>query len=121
MLDGLGSLSSASLSAGRDAMSAREGARLDEAKQLAERVNSDPAELRKAAQAFEALFASMLVKEMRATLAEGFFGAGPGADTYSGMLDEKVGETLAESELFGVQKMLELSTRSRAMPPEVAP
>jgi Rod binding domain-containing protein len=120
MVDGLGSLGSPSLTAGVDAQGARTSARVDEAKAMAERVGSDPAELRKAAMAFEALFASMLVKEMRATLQEGFFGSGAGADTYSGMLDEKVGETLAQSELFGVQKMLEAGVRSRVAPPEVA-
>ena len=45
----------------------------------------------------EALFATMLVKELRRTLPnEGFFGSGPGADTFNGMLDEQIGEQLAD-------------------------
>jgi Rod binding domain-containing protein len=44
----------------------------------------------------EALFATMLVKELRSTLPnQGFFGSGPGADTFNGMLDEQIGEQLA--------------------------
>jgi len=55
--------------------------------------HSSPAE---AGRRMEALFATMLVKELRKTLPnEGFFGSGPGADTFNGMLDEQIGEQLA--------------------------
>ena len=34
------------------------------------------------------MFLSVLVKEMRKSLPEGFFGKGPGAGVYSGLIDE---------------------------------
>ena len=63
-----------------------------------ERLRSDsssatPAE---AAKKFEALFATLLVKEMRGSLSEGFFGSGPQADVYAGWLDQFVGESIAK-------------------------
>jgi len=48
-----------------------------------------------AARKFEALFASLLVKEMRQTLSQGFFGEGPQADVYAGWLDQFVGDAIA--------------------------
>ena len=46
----------------------------------------------------EALFATILVKELRSTLPdEGFFGEGPGADVFNGWMDEFLGEQLAAS------------------------
>jgi Rod binding domain-containing protein len=69
--------------------------------------NSDPAalaglsvderELRHEATAkrFEELIATMLVKEMRESLPSGFFGDGPGSDTFNGWLDKNLGESLA--------------------------
>lgn len=44
---------------------------------------------------FEALFLSMLCKEMRKTLGDGLFGSGPGADTYEGWFDQHMGDSLA--------------------------
>jgi Rod binding domain-containing protein len=49
-----------------------------------------------AAQMFEALLATVLVKQLRAGLSEGFFGSGPGSDVFEGWLDEHLGQTLAE-------------------------
>lgn len=47
------------------------------------------------AKQFEALLATMLVKEMRQSLDDGFFGKGPGADTFGGWLDKSIGDSLA--------------------------
>ena len=56
--------------------------------------NANPAE---AAEMFESLLATMLVKEARRSLGEGgFFGKGPGADVFGGWLDEHVGQALAD-------------------------
>ncbi len=45
----------------------------------------------------EALFATMLVKELRKSLPhEGFFGDGKGADVFNGWMDEFLGQRLAE-------------------------
>jgi len=50
-----------------------------------------------AAQEFEVLMATMLVKEMRRGLPDGFFGSGPGSDTFEGWLDKSIGEDLAQN------------------------
>jgi Rod binding domain-containing protein len=59
-----------------------------------------------AAKRFEALLASMLVKELRQTLPEGFFGGGAGADIYAGWLDTHLSEALAESDALGIAGMV---------------
>ncbi len=46
---------------------------------------------------FESLIATMLVKEMRKSLPNGFFGDGPGSDTFGGWLDKSIGDSLAGS------------------------
>ncbi|QDU70080.1 rod-binding protein [Engelhardtia mirabilis] len=51
----------------------------------------------KVAREFERLFASMLVKEMRATLQDGMFGKGAGSDTYGAWFDEHIGASLADT------------------------
>jgi Rod binding domain-containing protein len=49
-----------------------------------------------AGEQMEALFATMLVKELRKALPnEGFFGPGKGADVFNGWMDEFLGEQLA--------------------------
>jgi Rod binding domain-containing protein len=48
-----------------------------------------------AAQQLEGLFATMLVREMRRAVPEGFFGEGSHAEVYEGWLDEHVGSALA--------------------------
>jgi Rod binding domain-containing protein len=61
-----------------------------------------------AADEFEALLATTLVREMRKGLPDGFFGKGPGADVFEGWLDEHVGGSLAESgalDLAGIIKV----------------
>lgn len=60
-----------------------------------------------AAKGFEQIFARMLASELRKGLGEGFFGSGPGADTFSGWLDEFVGEAIAERGSLGLERMLE--------------
>ena len=57
----------------------------------------DPLDSLSAAEMFEALLATMLVKEARRSLGEGgFFGKGPGADVFNGWLDQHVGQALAD-------------------------
>ena len=57
----------------------------------------DDANTAEAAEMFESLLATMLVKEARRSLGEGgFFGKGPGADVFSGWLDQHVGQALAD-------------------------
>jgi len=60
-----------------------------------------------AAAQFERLFASLLVKEMRRGLGDGFFGSGAGADVYEGWLDEHLGQALSEGRGLGLRVALE--------------
>jgi Rod binding domain-containing protein len=60
-----------------------------------------------AALEFEQLFATLLVKEMRRGLSEGFFGGGAGADVYEGWLDEHLGSALSEGRGLGLRIALE--------------
>jgi|GEM_PF-851016 len=102
---GLGSIGAPAMQAG----DAAEQARITKMERLAESAGGldSPEKVREAARQFEALLATMLVKEMRAGLEEGFFGSGPGADTFSGMLDEHLGRELTEQPLFGMVEILE--------------
>jgi Rod binding domain-containing protein len=59
-----------------------------------------------AAQAFESLFASMLVKEMRSSIDGGFFGKGPGADTYGQWFDKEMGAAIAADNGLGLAGVL---------------
>ena len=59
-----------------------------------------------AAEQLEALFATMLVREMRRALPEGFFGGGSGADIYEGWLDEHIGSTLARDGALNLAGMV---------------
>ena len=65
------------------------------------------------AQKFEALLATMLVKEMRRAIPEGFFGDGAAGDIYSGWLDEHVGGALAKDDGLHVRDMLEKSVMQK--------
>jgi Rod binding domain-containing protein len=62
---------------------------------------------------FEALLATMLVKEMRSTLSEGFFGSGPGADTFGGWLDKTIGDSLADTWDVDLAGMVKTSLDSK--------
>lgn len=71
---------------------------------------SDSAET---AKQFEALLATMLVKEMRKSLPEGFFGKGPGSDTFGGWLDKSIGDQLVESWDVNLAGMVKTSLDSK--------
>ncbi len=90
-----GDSSSRGFAAAMEATSAQTAARLAELPTFDRQLSGDNVE--EAAQRFEALFMSMLVKEMRKTLPQGPFGAGPGADTYEAWFDEHVGQSVAAS------------------------
>ena len=84
-MDGTGNILQA-----RSIAQSTSAAKLDELQSSA--LHDSPAE---AGRKFEALFATMLVKEMRGSLSEGFFGQGPQSDVYAGWLDQFVGESIA--------------------------
>lgn len=78
-----------------------------------------------AARKFEGLFASLLLSEAKKTLPSGsFFGGGPGADVYDGLLERLFGERLAEQGGFGLADFVRADLARRegaATPPDAAP
>lgn len=54
------------------------------------------------AREIESLFATLLASEMRKGLGEGFFGSGPGADTFNGWFDEELGSSIASRGSLGL-------------------
>jgi len=66
-----------------------------------------------AAKQFEALIATMLVKEMRRSLPEGFFGSGPGADSFAGWMDKSIGDSLADTWQLGIAGMVKTNLDSK--------
>ncbi|QDU86551.1 flagellar rod assembly protein/muramidase FlgJ [Planctomycetes bacterium Pla163] len=115
MRDGLSGLGGAGSALGVDAALANGAAQADKVASLANsaRDMQSPERVAEAARQFESLLATMLVKEMRAGLEEGFFGSGPGADTFSSMLDENLGNELAKRPLFGMTELLGGMARAR--------
>ncbi len=59
-----------------------------------------------AAKEFEAVFLSMLIKQMRDTLEEGIF-SGDASDTYGGLFDMYMGEHLAAANPLGLATIIE--------------
>ena len=67
---------------------------------------------------FEELFTGLMTKELRKGL-EGFFGEGPGADTFAAWMDEHLGRQIADQELLGIAKILrEQNARDQAVAAE---
>jgi Rod binding domain-containing protein len=56
---------------------------------------------------FEALLSSLLVKEVRSTLENGFFGESTGADTFNGWIDDHVGRMIAERGDLGLARVVD--------------
>jgi Rod binding domain-containing protein len=68
----------------------------------------------KAAKMFEELLATMLVREMRRGLGEGFFGGGAGSDVYEGWLDEHVGRSLSSDGSLDLAQAIRRSLEVKA-------
>ena len=62
---------------------------------------------------FSKLLATMLVKEMRQALPEGFFGEGAGSDIFDGWLDEHIGSALAERDGLRLEEMIARSMQTK--------
>lgn len=67
-----------------------------------------------AQQRFEEYFSTLMVKELRRGLGEGFFGSGAGSDTYDAWMDDFLGQSLAKSGAIDLSSMLE-SFRAAAL------
>lgn len=57
------------------------------------------------AKSFEAVFASMLIKEMRNTLSEGLFGS-EGSDVFGGLFDLHIGNAMTEGRGLGIKELV---------------
>jgi len=68
------------------------------------------------AQSFESVFASMLVKEMRSTLSEGFFGSEQ-SDVFGGLFDLHIGQAITEGRGMGIRDMVLKQMESQSKPP----
>ena len=62
---------------------------------------------------FSKLLATMLVKEMRQALPDGFFGEGAGSDIFNGWLDEHIGNSLAERDGLRLEAMIAHSMQTK--------
>lgn len=60
----------------------------------------------KAAKQMEGLFATMLVKELRRSLPNGFFGKGSGAGVFEGWLDKHLGDVISSSGALNLAGMV---------------
>ena len=68
----------------------------------------------RAAREFEALFATLLVKEMRKALPEGFFGSGADGDIYGGWFDEHLGAALARDDGLRLRSVVDQALARKA-------
>ncbi len=70
--------------------------------------SADREKLREAARNFETLFATMLLSNMRKSMApQGLFGNGMGGDIFQSMMEEKLGEVIARRGQLGIARMIE--------------
>jgi Rod binding domain-containing protein len=81
------------------------------AQSLAADARAEAGEARDVPREFSRLLATMLVKEMRQALPEGFFGATPGSDVFEGWLDEHVGGAIAERDGLRLEELIAQSMR----------
>ena len=70
--------------------------RAKELARLAASSEEGTAEADQVSEEFSALLGTMLVKELRKSLPDGFFGKGPGSDIMEGWLDEHIGRSLSD-------------------------
>lgn len=69
--------------------------------------DADRGELEATAKKLEAVFMSMLAKQLRETMSEdGLFGDGPGAEIYSGFFDQIMGEKLSDRGGVGIAELI---------------
>lgn len=67
--------------------------------------NASRQQLESLGKEFESVFVSMLLKEMRQSLDEGFFG-GEETDSFGGMFDLFVGQHISQTSPLGIANML---------------
>ena len=75
--------------------------------------NVDPEVDPEAGSDLERLFATFVVKELRKSLPNGFFGQGAGADIYEGWLEQHLGASLADSGAMDLAGSIKASIQSK--------
>lgn len=73
-----------------------------------------------APQELERLFATFVVKELKKTLPDGFFGQGAGSDVYEGWLEDHLGRSLADSGALDLAGSIKASIDSKTRAAEAA-
>ncbi len=73
---------------------------------IVNRESSNLAAQEQAAAEFESVFVSLLMKEMRSTLSEGFFGS-ESSDVLGGMFDQYMGQHIASGSQFGIKELVQ--------------
>jgi len=80
---------------------------------LASKAQGDAKSAAEVPKQFSKLLATMLVKEMRRALPEGFFGEGAGSDIFDGWLDEHVGSAIAAHDGLRLEDMIAHSMQTK--------
>lgn len=96
------------------------GAMVDHAAQLSSR--SEKARLENidhVAEEFEAVFMSMLIKQMRETLPEGGFFGSESSDSFGGLFDLYMGQHMSKSGDIGIGSMVKKYLNNRLDPVEL--
>lgn len=83
------------------------------ASSLAVQAKGDAKSAAKVPEQFSKLLATMLVKEMRQALPDGFFGEGAGSDIFDGWLDEHLGSAIAARDGLRLEDMIAHSMKSK--------
>lgn len=78
--------------------------------------SAESGRLEEAAAAFEALLATVMVKELRRGLSDGFFGSKTGADVFDGWLDEHLGQALAGTGALDVAGFIRVNLENQRLP-----
>jgi Rod binding domain-containing protein len=78
--------------------------------------SAESGRLEEAAAAFESLLATVMVKELRRGLSDGFFGSKSGADVFDGWLDEHLGQALAGTGALDVAGFIRVNIENQRLP-----
>ena len=76
--------------------------------------SADAGRVEEAASMFESLLATVMVKELRKGLSDGFFGSGAGSDVFEGWLDEHLGNSLAATGALDVAGFIRVGLEQKS-------
>jgi flagellar protein FlgJ len=79
----------------------------------AQATSGDPRSAQRVAAEFEAIFASLVIKEMRQTLEPGSMFGQDSSDSYGGLFDMYLGRHLVQAGGFGVGRMVQRYLENR--------